>query len=717
MAEAFFQAGIPREAISIYPGLRRRRRGGPRELSAQPDLRRHGDRRSLSRQSRACRRTARASRRSCSATTRSIDWETFLDVMVDSVFVNSGRGCINCSGIWASRHTREIATRSRERLAKSGRCRPTIRTRAWRRSRCPGVADAISQAIDADLQTPGVTDVTAKHRDRPRVVKQGARRLPAADRRALRLARGAGGAEGIHVSVRDGGRVPGSADARDDRPDAGVQRDHRQAGAASRLIDAAHIDRLNLGPVPTIQLNWLQPHEGNIVDFLFRARAFQTAPNSDGLLVALVVAMKILSITAGAAGMYCGSCCATTRWRSSCWRAATTSRSFPLYTPTTHRRSQRQPRSGALRRHQHLPAAAPGAVPAHAAISRSAVGLAGRHRTLRRPLGLDRSEAARRADDLDARRASAACCARSSTSCWSGSPTSRRRTSINLPNSLLIGLAGPLREALKRPICCTLQGEDLFLDGLIEPYRQRALDLIRRQVRRRRSLHRRQRVLRAGSCRGCWAFRPDRIAVVPLGIKLDGYRRARARETTCFASATSRASRRKRVCTCWPRRTCCSGAGRRRPRAPRSGRVSVARARTVSRRRAADARRGRPRGRVHVSRRRRSRREARVSAVARRAVGAGDLRRAERRVPARGDGERRAGRAAAARRVHRDGREDRRRAARRARRSRGAGRRPAPPLARSRPDERRSATRAFDGVRAHYSIAAVRRSAARVYAV
>ena len=29
------------------------------------------------------------------------------------------------------------------------------------------------------------------------------------------------------------------------------------------------------GPIPTIQLNWLQPHEGNIVDFLFRARAFQ----------------------------------------------------------------------------------------------------------------------------------------------------------------------------------------------------------------------------------------------------------------------------------------------------------------------------------------------------------------------------------------------------------------------------------------------------------
>jgi hypothetical protein len=41
------------------------------------------------------------------------------------------------------------------------------------------------------------------------------------------------------------------------------------------LLDATHIDRLNIGPIPTIQLNWLQPHEGSIVDFLFRARAFQ----------------------------------------------------------------------------------------------------------------------------------------------------------------------------------------------------------------------------------------------------------------------------------------------------------------------------------------------------------------------------------------------------------------------------------------------------------
>ena len=45
---------------------------------------------------------------------------------------------------------------------------------------------------------------------------------------------------------------------------------------AAQLTDATNIDRLNIGAMPTIALNWLQPHEGSIVDFLFKARAYQT---------------------------------------------------------------------------------------------------------------------------------------------------------------------------------------------------------------------------------------------------------------------------------------------------------------------------------------------------------------------------------------------------------------------------------------------------------
>jgi hypothetical protein len=40
-------------------------------------------------------------------------------------------------------------------------------------------------------------------------------------------------------------------------------------------VNATNIDRLNLGPIPTTKLNWLQPHEGNLIDFLFRGRALQ----------------------------------------------------------------------------------------------------------------------------------------------------------------------------------------------------------------------------------------------------------------------------------------------------------------------------------------------------------------------------------------------------------------------------------------------------------
>jgi glycosyltransferase involved in cell wall biosynthesis len=95
---------------------------------------------------------------------------------------------------------------------------------------------------------------------------------------------------------------------------------------------------------------------------------------------------------------------------------------------------------------------------------------------------------------------------------------------INLPNSLLIGLAAPLRGALKRPICCTLQGEDLFLNGLVEPYRTRAIDLIRAQI---------GDVDHFLSVSDYYVpimsemlkIPAGKISVVPLGINLDGYER------------------------------------------------------------------------------------------------------------------------------------------------------------------------------------------------
>ena len=53
-----------------------------------------------------------------------------------------------------------------------------------------------------------------------------------------------------------------------------------------QLTDATHIDRLNIGPIPTSRLNWLQPHEGSIIDFLFRSRAYQVTEEAQVALQA-----------------------------------------------------------------------------------------------------------------------------------------------------------------------------------------------------------------------------------------------------------------------------------------------------------------------------------------------------------------------------------------------------------------------------------------------
>ena len=103
---------------------------------------------------------------------------------------------------------------------------------------------------------------------------------------------------------------------------------------------------------------------------------------------------------------------------------------------------------------------------------------------------------------------------------------------VNLSNSLLISLARPLRDALKRPICCTLQGEDLFLDDLIEPYRGKAIELIRRQIVDVDRFIAVSEYYVAPMAR-LLNVAPERIDVVPLGINLDGYkvRKASADDT------------------------------------------------------------------------------------------------------------------------------------------------------------------------------------------
>lgn len=102
---------------------------------------------------------------------------------------------------------------------------------------------------------------------------------------------------------------------------------------------------------------------------------------------------------------------------------------------------------------------------------------------------------------------------------------------VNLPNSLLIALARPLADMLGCPVCCTLQGEELFIDGLKEPWRARALEAIRRQVSEV------DRFIGVSEyCRrfmsGYLEIPEAKISVVPLGIHLSGYRQRPPQEAS-----------------------------------------------------------------------------------------------------------------------------------------------------------------------------------------
>jgi glycosyltransferase involved in cell wall biosynthesis len=104
---------------------------------------------------------------------------------------------------------------------------------------------------------------------------------------------------------------------------------------------------------------------------------------------------------------------------------------------------------------------------------------------------------------------------------------------VNITNSMLIGLARPLGQALGSPVCCTLQGEALFLEGLSEPYRSRALALIRSQVPH---VDRFIAVsdFEARFMTGYLAIPASRVTVVPLGVDVDQFKMPDTRDTKEF---------------------------------------------------------------------------------------------------------------------------------------------------------------------------------------
>jgi hypothetical protein len=272
MAAAFTQAGIPAEAISLYPGghdvgqailssCARSMIFGSEKTVAQyagnPRVQVHGPGFSKILLGDDC----------------VDDWPDYLDLMIDSVYSNGGRSCINCSGIWASRHTREIANALADRLGPIEPLPPDDPQAGLAAFTVPGQGSGTWSLIEQDLAHPGVTHLT--DRFGPRLIER--------DRHSyLRptVVHCAGPDRAIaskeymfpFVTVVE---CPQNQMIGRIGPTLVASAITDNESWIRELVDATNIDRLNLGPIPTQRINWLQPHEGNLIEFLFRSRALQ----------------------------------------------------------------------------------------------------------------------------------------------------------------------------------------------------------------------------------------------------------------------------------------------------------------------------------------------------------------------------------------------------------------------------------------------------------
>lgn len=199
-------------------------------------------------------------------------WEKYLDIIVASVAKNGGRSCINASGVWVvSACGKEIAAAVAERLSRiepKPLEHPEAQLAAWAN---PKAAQAISASIDANLKIPGAMEMTTGERLlaldgctflRPTVIWCEDAEHPLANTEF----------PFPFVSVVDAPKT-GLVESMGATLVATAITNNEPL--ISELLANPQIDRLNIGAIPTNQISWDSPHEGNLFEHLYKQRAFQ----------------------------------------------------------------------------------------------------------------------------------------------------------------------------------------------------------------------------------------------------------------------------------------------------------------------------------------------------------------------------------------------------------------------------------------------------------
>jgi len=205
-------------------------------------------------------------------------WKDSLELMAKSIADNGGRSCVNASGVWTPSHGREIAEAIAARFAQI-----VPRAADDPQAEIAPFADAnvaryINNQIDVGLAEPGAEDMSAKHRQGPRLVeKNGSTFLlptvihctssshPLANREFLFPY-----AAVVDITRDELESMPACLGPTLSATILGTDQ-----AFIDRVLRSDGIGRLNLGPIPTNTIAWDQPHEGNLFEHLYARRAFQ----------------------------------------------------------------------------------------------------------------------------------------------------------------------------------------------------------------------------------------------------------------------------------------------------------------------------------------------------------------------------------------------------------------------------------------------------------
>ncbi|CAM2065057.1 Aldehyde dehydrogenase [Sulfidibacter corallicola] len=204
--------------------------------------------------------------------------ESHMDVLVDAIAANGGRSCVNASAVWVPRDGKALADDLARRLAEI-QARPLDDGAAQLAAFAnPKLAELLDQRIEAQLAEGGAEDMTAKYRKGPRLVTCDGCTflLPTliwCERADHPLAK----AEYLFpfAAVCE---VPESEMAARLGPTLTLSLVSERRDLIEAMLDCRHIDRINIGAIPTNRVRWDQPHEGNLFELLYKRRAVQREP-------------------------------------------------------------------------------------------------------------------------------------------------------------------------------------------------------------------------------------------------------------------------------------------------------------------------------------------------------------------------------------------------------------------------------------------------------